>query len=375
MTRAEHTTGQTRPSPDTPDALDTRATIGTRHGKRRKLLAGAGAAIALPWITTPARAAGELNVVLNQGLLAKLWIDELHPEFEKMTGAKVNVQQSVTANMLAMLKVQKDSPPDLMQFSEAGVFQAASDGLLRKHAANNIANFAFLRPEFRLAEDYSAGVIDAVNTLYYNTGAQKTAPTAWAELWDKANGKRVAVPPITWNSGVRMVTTAAQVATGKPFKEAQYELDAGIAQLAKLKENGGIAFTGAPQAIQMLQSGQVPLVPFYGIFINPLIDKGAPIAPATGLKEGLHGEVVGLNMPAKAKNIELAEVYVNLSLSKAFQQKIDSVLRARSAHKEVSPSPRTLELLGPGDNILYADWKFLSEQRSKLTDKWNNVFG
>jgi hypothetical protein len=28
----------------------------------------------------------------------------------------------------------------------------------------------------------------------------------------------------------------------------------------------------------MLQSGQVPLVPFYGIFINPLIEGGAPIA-------------------------------------------------------------------------------------------------
>ncbi|UCE32059.1 MAG: hypothetical protein JSW68_03780, partial [Burkholderiales bacterium] len=105
------------------------------------------------------------------------------------------------------------------------------------------------------------------------------------------------------------------------------------------------------------------------------IDKGAPIAPATTLSEGLHGEVVGLNMPLNAQNVELAEVYVNLSLSKEFQQKIDSVLRARAAHSEVNPSQRTLELLGPGDNILYADWKFLSENRAKLTEMWNNVFG
>lgn len=343
--------------------------------RRRAVLRGGALLAAAPWVTTSARAAGQINVVLNQGLLAKLWIDELHPAFEKATGAKVNVQQSVTANMLAMLKTQRDNPPDLMQFSEAGVFLAAEEGLLRAHNAKNIPNMAKLRPAFRLAGDFSAGVIDAVHTLYYNTKAQKSAPGAWAEMWAAGNAKRIAIPPITWNSGVRMVTTAAQIATGKPMKDAQYDLEAGIRHLAKLKSAGVIAYTGAPQAIQMLQSGQVPLVPFYGIFINPLVDKGAPIAPATRLKEGLHGEVVGLNMPAKAKQVELAEAYVNMSLSLDFQKKIDSVLRARSAHQDVNPSARTLELLGPGDNILYADWKFLSKNRSKLTEMWNNVFG
>jgi putative spermidine/putrescine transport system substrate-binding protein len=349
--------------------------LSARGARRRAIVRSTPIALAAPWVARPALANGQLNVVLNQGLLAKLWIDELHPAFEKATGAKVNVQQSVTANMLAMLKTQKDNPPDLMQFSEAGVFQAAKEGLLRQLNAKNIANLSTIRPSFRLAGDWSAGVIDAVNTLYYNTNAIKTRPASWAEMWDKANERRIAIPPITWNSGVRMVTTAAQLATGKPFKDAQYDLEAGIRHLAKLKQNGAIAFTGAPQAIQMLQSGQTPLLPFYGAFINPVIEKGAPIAPATTLAEGLHGEVVGLNMPVNAKNVELAEAYINMSLSKEFQQKIDSVLRSPSAHRDVSPTPKTMELLGPGNNIVYADWKFLSENRPKLTEMWNNVFG
>lgn len=342
---------------------------------RRAVLKSGAVALVAPWVARPAYASGELNIVLNQGLLAKLWIDELNPAFQKATGARVNVQQSVTANMLAMLKTQKDNPPDLMQFSEAGVFQAAKDGLLRQLNAKNIPNFATIRPSFRLAGDWSAGVIDAVNTLYYNTSAIKTKPVSWSVMWDRSNEGRIAVPPIVWNSGVRMVTTAAQLATGKPFKEAQYDLEAGIRHLAKLKQNGAIAFTSAPQAIQMLQSGQTPLVPFYGAFINPIIEKGAPIAPATTLAEGLHGEVVGLNMPVNAKNVELAEIYINMSLSKEFQEKIDSVLRSPSAHRDVSPSAKTTEVLGPGDNIVYADWKFLSENRPKLTEMWNNVFG
>ncbi|HKS61747.1 MAG TPA: extracellular solute-binding protein [Xanthobacteraceae bacterium] len=340
-----------------------------------KLGAATAVALAAPWVTTKARAAGELTVILNQGLLAKLWIEELNPLFEKQTGAKLAVQQSVTGAMLGMLKTQKDNPPDLMQFSEAGVLLARAEGLLKPHDPGKIPNFANLRPEFNFADNFSAGCIDAMNTLHYNTKSIAAAPTAWAVMWDPANKGKIAIPPISWNSGVRMVTTAAQVATGKPFKEAQYDLDAGLAHLAKLKDNGVVVYTGAPQAIQMLQSGQVPLVPFYGSFINPVIAGGAPIAPAASMKEGKHGEIVGLNMPLNAKNIELAQVYVNLSLTKEFQSKIDSVLKARCGHKEVSPSAETLKLIGPPENTDYADWTFLSRERPKLTAKWNEIFG
>ena len=60
-----------------------------------------------------------------------------------------------------MLKTQKDAPPDLMQFSEAGVFLAAEEGLLRQHNAANIPNFEMLRPAFNMADDFSAAELDA----------------------------------------------------------------------------------------------------------------------------------------------------------------------------------------------------------------------
>lgn len=352
-----------------------RETGATRRTILKAGLSGVAGVLAAPWVTTKARAAGTLNVVLNQGLLAKLWIDHVNPVFEQTTGAKLNIQQSVTAQMLAMLNAQRDDPPDLMQFSEAGVFQARDEGLLRAHAMKNIPNGAYLRPDFQLAESYSVGVVDAVNTIFYNTNEVQQKPASWAELWDPRNRNRIAIPPIGWNNGVRMITTAAQIATGEPLKEATLAWEAGLEHLAKLKQNGVVAYTGAPQAIQMLQSGQVPIVPFYGVFINPVLESGAPIRAAHPMSEGMHGEIVGFNMPAKAKNVELAEVYVNLSLSKEFQTLVDSVLRTRSAHKEVEPSPRTLEVMGPPDNIQYADWAYLSKNRAKMAEKWNELFG
>ena len=139
------------------------------------LVAGAG-----PWITTSARAAGSLTVILNQGLLAKLWVDELNPKFEKETGAKLNIQQSVTGNMLAMLRTQKDNPPDLMQFSEAGVFLARDNGLLRQIDRSKIPNWKFMSKDFDMADGFSAGMLDAMNTIFYNTNQQKKPPTSWA---------------------------------------------------------------------------------------------------------------------------------------------------------------------------------------------------
>ncbi|MBP7065728.1 extracellular solute-binding protein [Ferrovibrio sp.] len=354
----------------------------TRHSKkglsRRRFMGNAAAgavAIGMPWVTTKARAAGQLTVVLNQGLLAKLWIDHLNPLFEKETGAKLNVQQSVTSNMLAMLKTQKDNPPDLMQFSEAGVFLARDEGLLRQHKAANIPNWKFLRKEFNMADDYSAGMIDAMHTIFYNTNAVKEAPTSWADLWNPANKNRIAIPPVTWNNGLRMIVSAAEIATGMPLAKAQYEYAAGIKHLAKLKQNGVVIYNDAPQALQMMQSGQVPLVPFYVAFAAQLVAQGAPIYPAANLKEGKHGEIVGMNMPVNAKNVELAEAYVNLSLTKDFQSKIDSVLRARCGHTEVPISPDTAKLIGTPENTTYADWAFLSKNRAKITEMWNEAFG
>ena len=140
-----------------PGKKRTTAKAGTRVTRRTVLQSAAAAAVAglsAPWVTTKARAAGTLNLVLNQGLLAKLWVDELHAKFEKETGATINLQQSVTSQMLAMLKTQKDDPPDLMQFSEAGVFIARDEGLLRAHDPKNIPNRANVRDEFLLAEGY-----------------------------------------------------------------------------------------------------------------------------------------------------------------------------------------------------------------------------
>ena len=55
---------------------------------------------------------------------------------------------------------------------------------------------------------------------------------------------------------------------------------------------------------------------------------------------------------------------------------IDQVLAVPEGQDDCGyTSPRTKELLGPADNITYADWDFLSANRAKITEKWNEIFG
>jgi hypothetical protein len=41
---------------------------------------------------------------------------------------------------------------------------------------------------------------------------------------------------------------------------------------------------------------------------------------------------------------------------------------------DIKPSAETQKLLGPAGNTTYADWGFLSKNRPKITEMWNEVF-
>ena len=56
-------------------------------------------------------------------------------------------------------------------------------------------------------------MLDATHTLFHDTNEIKQAPTARADLWDPANKDKIAIPLVTWSSGVRMAASAAQMAT------------------------------------------------------------------------------------------------------------------------------------------------------------------
>ncbi len=65
----------------------------------------------------------------------------------------------------------------------------------------------------------------------------KTAPGKWSDLWDAKYASRVIVPSLSNTEGFWTLLAAAHLETGKPYKEAQYEIDAAFKKVKELKPN------------------------------------------------------------------------------------------------------------------------------------------
>ena len=68
------------------------------------------------------------------------------------------------------------------------------------------------------------------------------------------------VPSLQNTEGLWTLLAASHLETGKPFKEAQYEMDAGFKKLASLKPNVLTVYTNQPQAENLLESGEASLM-------------------------------------------------------------------------------------------------------------------
>ena len=64
--------------------------------------------------------------------------------------------------------------------------------------------------------------------IAYSTKRMKTAPTSWADLWDPNVAGKVIMPSLQNTEGFWTLLAAAHLETGKPYKEAQYEIDAAL---------------------------------------------------------------------------------------------------------------------------------------------------
>ena len=71
---------------------------------------------------------------------------------------------------------------------------------------------------------------------------------------------KVIIPSLKNTEGYWALLSAAHLATGKPYKDAQYEIDAGFKKLATLKPNLLNVYTDAPQAINLLEQGEAQMI-------------------------------------------------------------------------------------------------------------------
>ena len=192
---------------------------------------------------------------------------------------------------------------------------AAAEGLITKMSSSAIPNLGKLVDDAVHQDGMWANYQKPWVGIAYSTKRMKTAPVSWAELWDAKYDSKIVVPSLSNTEGFWTLLAAAHLETGKPYKEAQYEIDAGFKKIKSLKANLLNVYTNAPQAINLLEQGEAWMIG--GQFsAYTLIRKadGSPVDLAIP-KDGGFSMPSGIAKVAGAPAGDLADAVIDFYLS------------------------------------------------------------
>ncbi|CCE03547.1 extracellular solute-binding protein [Bradyrhizobium sp. STM 3809] len=335
----------------------------------RRSLLKTGAAFAAT-VAAPAlvRAAPKEIVIGGPAGAAKYFNADLFPVLEKKLDCKVLYEGTNSLTNLQKMQADKASPKiSVVIMDDPVMLPAAAEGLITKMSASSIPNLGRLVDGSVHQDGMWANYQKPWVGIAYSTKRIKTAPTSWAELWDAKYESKIVIPSLSNTEGFWNLLAAAHLETGKPFKEAQYEIDAAFKKMKSLKANLLNVYTNAPQAINLLEQGEAWMIG--GQFsAYTLIRKadGSPVDLAIP-KDGGFSMPSGIAKVTGAPAGDLADAVIDFYLSPEAQ----SIL-AKTAFIAPTNQATPLPEGYPDPATLFApDWAFIAKNRAGWVDRWS----
>jgi putative spermidine/putrescine transport system substrate-binding protein len=203
----------------------------------------------------------------------------------------------------------------------------------------------------------------------YNTAAMPSGVASYAALWDPANKGKVVVPSLQNTEGLWTLLAASHLETGKPFSEAQYDVESGFKKLAELKPNVLTVYTNQPQAENLLESGEASLMG--GQFSSYTLIRAAAGAPVglSAPKEGVFAMPSGICKVKGGPNETGANAFIDAYLG----PEIQTILVAKSFVLPTNPAAAIpAGFKAPGDPFV-PDWGYISKNRAAWIQRWNQI--
>ncbi|WP_316200570.1 MULTISPECIES: extracellular solute-binding protein [unclassified Bradyrhizobium] len=335
---------------------------------RRSLLKTSAAFAATLAAPALVRAAPKEIVIGGPAGAAKYFNSDLFPVLEKKLDCKVLYEGTNSLTNLQKMQADKASPKiSVVIMDDPVMLPAAAEGLITKMSASAIPNLGKLVDDAVHQDGMWANYQKPWVGIAYSTRRIKTPPVSWAELWDAKYDSKIVVPSLSNTEGFWTLLAAAHLETGKPYKEAQYEIDAGFKKIKSLKANLLNVYTNAPQAINLLEQGEAWMIG--GQFsAYTLIRKadGSPVDLAIP-RDGGFSMPSGIAKVSGAPAGDLADAAIDFYLSPEAQ----SIL-AKTAFIAPTNQATPLPAGYPDPATLFApDWAFIAKNRAGWVDRWS----
>ena len=336
-----------------------------RSSSRRHFVRAAAAGAATIALPTLVRAQGAKEIVIGGAAGHKAFLDTVLPKFEKQYGCKVIYEGTRSLVNLEKMVNNKAKPYlSVVLMDDPVMISAIKEGVIEKLTPAQVPNMGKLVPGTIHQDGFWLNYVQSTTGVAVNTGKVKALPS-YAALWDAQYKGKLVIPSLQNTEGLSMFMIAAALETGKPVKEAQYQVDAAFKKLKALKPNLLTIYTQIPQALNLLEQGEAHMIP--GMIAYNAMERKAKGAPVDVLlpKEGAMAMPSGIAKVKGGPQQELAHAFINDMIG-AFQKDIAEVLNAIPTNSSV-PAPASVAKT----DVFVLDWAYVSEQRKGWVERWD----
>jgi len=319
-------------------------------------------------------AATDFYVASYGGTFEKALKEELGPVFEKRCNCTINYVLGISTETLAKVRVQKDNPQIDVAFIDDGpAALGASEGMWAALDPKIVTNLQKLYPV--ALQPNNVGVYLGMNAtgLMYNAQIFKDKNlkplVSWMDVLRPEFKQRFVMPPITNSYGLLALTMFARINGGN-----EKNIEPGFAVMKKLKDS---VISFEPQAGKMSELFQSKEA-WAGIWgsgrVYSLADMGFPIEFVYP-KEGTVALAVAMEIVKNAKNMRLAQEFVNFMMEEKSQEVWARTFMLGPMTKGTKLSPDVAKRVPYGaeqiGKLVTVDWEYINQKRADWTERWS----
>jgi len=298
------------------------------------------------------------------------WMEEIvAPHMKETIGADILFEGTKSSVNLEKMASNKDAPYlSVVQMDDPVMIQAVEADLLTPITPDAVPNMTDLRADAVHMDGMWCNYVQPWAGVAYNTDFAEGVPS-WEALWAPENAGQVIIPSLQNTEGMWTMFVAAMLGSGKPFSEAQYEVDAAFAKLEELKPNLLSVYTTMSQAFNLLEQGEISMLAGnFSSYTLPRKAEGVPVDLAAP-KEGIFAMPSGICLVKGGPNPELAQAYVNEMLGETMQAAIADFASSVPANTTVTAGaviPEDVEIYSP-------DWAFVADNRRAWIERFDKL--
>lgn len=255
--------------------LVSQAATSMRPTRRRLLQLGGSAAVAglaMPFL--PRRAAAQDTLYVNSwgGIWEEAAYKNLFNPFTKKTGIEVRTVSPVSYAKLVAQAQTGTYDFDVATVSGWQVPQAQPANILEP-IDRDVIDTAALQDD-AVFMDSIASHAPSINLVFDKRVFESGSMKSWADFWDlkRFPGLR------GMRRGAADCLIFALLADGVPVSELYPpDADRAFASLSRIKDSVPVWWTEGPQALQLIQDGEVPAIPLWNSISSVAIERGVPL--------------------------------------------------------------------------------------------------